>query len=91
MAKDPDVIDDDENPELTEADFARARPFKEMFPEQYKSWKKMGRPRVESPKIFLGLRMAADVVNGVKATGKGYNSRLENLIRDALAKGLLSR
>lgn len=90
MAKDPDQIDDNENPELTDADFARARPFKEVFPEQYKSWKKMGRPRVESPKVFLGLRMAADVVQGVKATGKGYNARLESLIRDALAKGLLS-
>jgi uncharacterized protein (DUF4415 family) len=90
MAKDPDFIDDDENPELTDEDVARARPFKEVFPEQYKSWKKMGRPRAESPKIFLGLRMAADVVNGVKATGRGYNGRLEKLIREALASGKLT-
>lgn len=28
-------IDDPENPELTEADFANARPFREVFPEMF--------------------------------------------------------
>jgi len=35
------------------------------------------------------LRLAADVVNGVKATGRGYNARVEKVLREALAKGLL--
>lgn len=31
--------------ELTDADFARARPFKEVFPAQHESWKRrVGRP-----------------------------------------------
>ena len=33
MVKDPDLIDDEDNPEWTAEDFARARPFKEVFPE----------------------------------------------------------
>jgi hypothetical protein len=37
MDKDPDLIDDEDNPELTAEDFARARPFSEVFPEQYKA------------------------------------------------------
>ena len=89
MDNDPDLIDDDENPELTDEDFARARPFKEVFPRQYAAWKKLGRPPVETPKVHIGFRLAADVVEGVRATGKGYNARVEKVLREALAKGQL--
>ncbi len=89
MAKNMDLIDDDENPELTDEDFARGRPFMDVHPEFKAAWNKGGRPRVASPKIHLGLRMSADVVNGIRATGRGYTVRLENLIREALAAGKL--
>ena len=90
MAKNPVVIDD-ENPELTDEAVARARPFRNLHPEFYEGWKnKGGRPRVENPKTVLAVRMAVDVVNGVKATGRGYNGRLEKLIREALASGKLA-
>lgn len=81
----------DENPEWTEEDFARARPFKEGFPEYYAAWKqnKGGRPPVESPKVHIGFRLAADVVKGVRATGPGYNARVERVLREALEKGEL--
>jgi len=74
-------------PEATDAEFARAKPFAEAFPAQYQTWKKMGRPRVEAPKIHIGFRLAADVVNAIRATGRGYNARVEKVLRDALAKG----
>ena len=79
----------DENPEWTEANSARARPFREVFPAQYESWKanKGGRPPVENPKVHIGFRLAADVVADVRATGKGYNARVEKVLRDALARG----
>jgi uncharacterized protein (DUF4415 family) len=86
-AAEPEI--DDENPEWTQADFARARPFKEVFPEQYKAWKKVGRPPVVTPKVHIGFRLAADVVEGIRATGKGYNARVEKVLREAIAKGLL--
>jgi uncharacterized protein (DUF4415 family) len=80
----------DDVPELTNADFARAKPFKEVFPEQYAAWKRgRGRPTVETPKVHVGFRLAADVVNGIKASGRGYNARVEKVLRDALAKGKL--
>ena len=85
----PPPPDFDENPEWTEENFARARPFKEVFPRQYKAWKKMGRPPVESPKTHIGFRLAADVVKGIRATGRGYNARVEKVLREALAKGKL--
>ena len=76
-------------PELTDEDFAQAKPFKEVFPEQYRAWKKLGRPPIESPKVHIGFRLAADVVQGVRATGPGYNARVERVLREALAKGEL--
>ena len=86
----PPPADFDENPEWTEADFARAKPFKEGFPKQYSAWKNRGgRPPVESPKVHIGFRLAADVVEGVRATGKGYNARVEKVLREALANGRL--
>ncbi len=90
MAKTKPPADYDEIPELTDADFARAKPFKEVFPEQFASWKRgRGRPTVETPKMHIGFRLAADVVTGIKATGRGYNARVEKLLRDALAQGKL--
>jgi len=76
-------------PEATDAEFATAKPFKDVFPAQYKEWKRMGRPPVEAPKIHIGFRLAADVVNAIRATGGGYNARVERVLRDALAKGKL--
>ena len=82
--------DDDDNPELTDADFARARPFVEMFPELSQQLRAQGgRPRLERPKVHVGFRLAADVVEGIKATGKGYNARVERVLREALAQGKL--
>jgi uncharacterized protein (DUF4415 family) len=80
---------DPDNPEWTDADFERAKPFKEVFPEQYKAWKARGRPKVEAPKKHIGFRLAPDVVNGIKASGRGYNARVEKVLREALAKGEL--
>jgi uncharacterized protein (DUF4415 family) len=85
---DPFMIDE-ENPEWTAKQTAEARPFSEVFPEQFKAWKKIGRPPAETPKVHIGFRLAADVVEGVRATGKGYNARVEKLLREAIAKGQL--
>lgn len=83
----PPPADFDENPEWTDEQFARARPFSEVFPKQYEAWKKLGRPPVENPKLHVGFRLAADVVNGVRASGPGYNARVEKVLREALARG----
>jgi len=49
----------------------------------------MGRPPVAAPKVHIGFRLAADVVQAIRATGRGYNARVEKVLRDALAKGEL--
>ena len=74
-------------PEWTEENFARAKPFDEVFPEQYRAWKKVGRLPLESSKVHIGFRLAADVVSGVRASGPGYDARVEKVPREALRKG----
>ena len=80
---------DRDNPEWTDADFDRAKPFKEVFPEQHKAWRKRGRPALEKPKVHINFRLAQDVADGIRATGRGYNARVEKVLRDALTKGEL--
>jgi uncharacterized protein (DUF4415 family) len=89
-------IDDDENPEWTAEDFAKAKPFKEVFPEQYAAWeangrrfavKPIGRPPVERPKVQIGFRLAQDVVERIRQSGAGYNARVEKVLREALDNG----
>lgn len=81
------MSDNDDVPELTEEDFARAKPFAEVFPEQLRFWRKRGRPPVAQPKVHVGFRLETDVVEGIKATGRGYNARVEKALRAALVRG----
>lgn len=59
---------DDEIPEWTDAEMAQARPFREFFPE-FDISKRIGRPPLARPKVHLGLRLAADVVEGIRRAG----------------------
>jgi uncharacterized protein (DUF4415 family) len=80
---------DSDNSELTDADFARAKPFREVFPDQHRSWQRLGRPPVERPKVHIGFRLAADVVEAIRASGRGYNARVEKVLREAIDQGRL--
>jgi hypothetical protein len=52
MARKPDpFMTDEENPEWTAEAAAEAKPFREVFAEQFTAWKNRGgRPPVEPPK-----------------------------------------
>ncbi len=78
---------DEENPEWTAEAAAEARSFSEVFPEQFEALRKGSHPPAGQPKLNIGFRLAADVVQGVRATGPGYNARVEKVLREALAKG----
>lgn len=46
-----------------------------------------GRPRLARPKVHVGFRHAAEVVEGNKATGKSYDARIERVLRESLEQG----
>lgn len=91
----PLTDEDGEVRELTAEDMKLFRPIQEVDPgmlEAVENWRRerqRGRPPVESPKVRIGLRLAADVVQGIRASGRGYNARVEKVLREALAKGEL--
>jgi len=84
------VVFDDDNPEWTEEDFARARPANEVLPPEIVSAlvRKPGRPvgyRKEGAKRSLTLRLDPDVIDGWRATGPGWQARINDALRASLA------
>ena len=79
IAKDP------ENPEWTEEDFKKAKPFKEVFPELYESWKRSrGEPKAAT-KELVSLHLDREVIEHFKAKGPRWQARINKALRDAIA------
>ncbi len=61
-----------------------AVPYTEADWKKAKAHVRVGRPNVESPKVFTGIRLDADVVDKFKASGKGWQTRMNAALRDWL-------
>jgi len=81
---DPEMIDDD-NPEWTEADFARAMGF-EQLPASLKktlSGRKRG-PQKAPTKMLVSVRYSQEVIEQFKASGSGWQGRMDAALKDWL-------
>lgn len=75
---------DDENPEWTEQDFANARPPEEILPpEILAQFKNTRGPQKAPTKVPVSIRLSADVVEHYRATGPGWQSRIDETLRKA--------
>lgn len=45
---------------------------------------KIGRPRLDNPKVPIGIRLDADVLEGFRATGKGWQTRVNGVLKEWL-------
>ena len=68
------IAADPDTVELTDADMAQLRPLR-------------GRPPLARPKAALTMRVDADVLDALKATGPGWQTRINDLLRDAVRRG----
>ena len=68
-----------DNPELTPEDFAKAKPFAEVFPELAASIKKNGVTMLGSKKTNVPL--SSIVVETYKASGPGWQDRIDADLR----------
>lgn len=82
---------DTENPEWTAEDFAKAKPAAEVLPGLFGAKPaaamlrpKRGRPTAERPKAHVNIRLDADVVDTFRATGNGWQTRLNAALKDWL-------
>mgnify|MGYP001605734235 CR=1 FL=1 len=75
---------DEENPEWTDADFARAKPL-DHFPELARLVRGRGErgPQKSPTKQQVTLRLDRDVVERFRATGEGWQSRINAALRKA--------
>lgn len=79
-----DAVD---SPALTKADLAKAKPFSEVFPELAEKMRKNlgGRPPLARPKRAVSIRLDQDVIEKFKASGPGWQSRINEVLKRAVA------
>ena len=87
----PELIDDDV-PEATAEWFTKARPAKDVLPDvlgvtaaRELLKPKRGRPPLAKPKEHVNIRLDADVVQSFRRTGSGWQTRLNNALREWLS------
>ncbi|MDX8458538.1 BrnA antitoxin family protein [Mesorhizobium humile] len=78
------IAADPEDGEATDEQLAQAKPFAEVLPELFESIRRSrGRPALEKPKQVVSIRLDQDVVRKFKATGKGWQARINEVLKNA--------
>ena len=57
---------------------------------QMQPLRRPGRPKVEQPKVPVTMRVDADVLEALKASGTGWQTRVNAVLRDAVRRGKLA-
>ncbi|MGO8738838.1 BrnA antitoxin family protein [Rhodoblastus sp.] len=74
-----------DNPEATDAELSQARPFKQVFPELAESIKRTRGKQKAPTKELVSLRLDHATLAAFRATGPGWQARIDTALRDALA------
>ncbi|MHC1729093.1 MAG: BrnA antitoxin family protein [Syntrophobacteraceae bacterium] len=89
MKRKPDpALIDKENPEWTDEDFQHSKQALEVLPDLFGSQvasemlKPRGRPKATMAKIHVNIRLDADVLEAFRATGPGWQTRINKVLRD---------
>ena len=83
---------DSDNPTWTAEDFAQARPAKEVLPTVFSQartkalLKPRGRPKAEVTKVRVGIRLSEEVLAHFKASGSGWQTRIDLALRQFIAE-----
>jgi uncharacterized protein (DUF4415 family) len=77
------IAADPDNPEITDAQFAKAQPFAEVFPTLAGSLRRTRGPQKAPVKQLVSLRLDQDVLDRFRATGPGWQSRMNEALRQA--------
>ena len=83
---------DDDNPEWTKADFAKATRFgdgvkmKDLTPEMLARVKNTRGPQKARKKVAVSIRLSPEVISHFKAKGAGWQSRIDDALRKIAKK-----
>ncbi len=78
---DKDLREVSDSPELTKADFAKAKPFAEVFPDLSASIRRGRGPNKAPTKKQVSLRLSPEVIRHFKKGGKGWQSRIDETLQ----------
>lgn len=72
-----------DSPEATAEQLAQAKPFAEVFPELAEKTRRTRGPQKAPTKVSVTLRLDSDVVERFRASGKGWQSRINEILKRA--------
>ncbi|GLQ54338.1 hypothetical protein GCM10010862_15970 [Devosia nitrariae] len=75
-------VPDDEMPELTPELAKKLRPLNDILAER--GLPPVGRPKSANPKVSVSLRLDREVVEGFKAEGPGWQTRMNAALAESL-------
>lgn len=82
------IAADPDNPESTNDELAKAKPMAEVLPELHAALmaeiakRKAGRPKAAITKQTIAIRLDPDVLAAFKATGPGWQTRMNEALRE---------
>ena len=81
------IAQDADNPELSDEQLARLRPAQELLPPAlYDALTRRGRPFSPNKRVQVTLRLDPNAVAAFKATGRGWQSRINEAVVDGASK-----
>lgn len=75
---------DPDNPEMTEEDFARAKPTRDVMPELVERYLRSRGKQKRPTKVLVSLRLDQVVVDRLRASGRGWQSRANEMLKKAV-------
>jgi uncharacterized protein (DUF4415 family) len=92
--KQPVDLDDNDNPEWTAADFARAVGPEGLSAAELAAFpntqvNRGGRPRKDKPKAGVSLRLDPEVLDHLRGSGSGWQTRVNDALAGLIKSGKL--
>lgn len=84
--------EDPDNPPVNDEEFARMRPAHEVLPELVGAehaaelFNRRGRPKKDTTKQQVTLRLSPEVIDYFRSTGRGWQSRIDEVLRESVKK-----
>jgi uncharacterized protein (DUF4415 family) len=83
-AKDLKEVSD--SPGFTKADFAKAKPFSEVFPDLAASIRRGRGPNKAPTKELVSIRLSRNVIEHFKKGGDGWQTRIDETLQKAVKR-----
>ena len=74
---------DKSNPEWTDEDFKKSKPASELPPEILAAFPRTRGPQKQPKKIPVSIRLSPEVLEHFRATGPGWQSRIDAVLKKA--------